>query len=262
MHVRKPLVALLLVSVAFALLLGYALQSYIEERVALAASNVSLPQEGPLIPRAVPGTTVTRVRMALPAVDRYDNGVLGLLEVEAASPGRGAVYVRVDEKTPLINPETQASLRTSIDVAKQIAGGNASQLDIYYSITSDSEIVGGRSAGAAMSVSTLSLLTGSKLRGDTAITGTVEADGSVGPVGKIVPKARAAKAAGFTVFLVPPGESVQRIPKEYCREEVIGNAIFRNCRVVVEESNVSAEVGLSVVEVGTVLEAFNRMKAA
>lgn len=262
MHLRTPLIALLFVSVVFALLLGYALQTFVQAQTEQLQENETLATNGaPLVPCAERQTQVARIRLALPAVDTNANGVLGLLEVESAMPGRGAVFIRVDEKTPLINPDTQTSLRTAIDVAKALGGGNASSIDIYYSITSDSEMVGGRSAGAAMSVSTLALLTGAKLKADTVITGTVGEDGSIGAVGQIVPKARAVKAAGFKTFLVPPGESVQKIPKEYCKEETVGNAIFRNCQVVNEELNVSTEVGLEVLEVANVLEAFQRMKA-
>lgn len=261
MRIRTSLVALLLLSVAFALLLGYSLQSFFQDRMTLATQQAAIPSETQLAPRIEQGTQMQSVRLALPAVDAQDNGVLGLLEVESASPGKGAVFIRVDAKTPLINPDTQYSLRTAIDVAKVIAKVNDGSLDIYYSITSDSEMVGGKSAGAAMSVATLALLTGTKLRTDTAITGTVTADGSIGPVGKIIPKAKAAKAAGFKTFLVPVGEAVQQVPKEYCKEETIGNAVFRNCKIVNEELNVSSEVGIQVTEVANVVEAFQRMKA-
>lgn len=259
---KTTLVVILLASIAFALLLGYSLQTFVQGRIE-AQQNLTAPVDltQPIVVRPDNVQTST-VSLALPAVDKLDNGVLGLLEVEATTHGKGAVYVRFDASTPLINPDTQTSLRTAIEVAKTITGSNGSKIDLYYGITSNSDLVGGQSAGTAMTVATLALLTGTKLRKDVAVTGTILEDGTIGPVGKILQKATAVKKAGFKVFLVPTGESIQRIPKEYCKEETVGNAIFRNCQVVYEEVNVTKEVGIDVFEVATVGEAFARMKVA
>lgn len=72
----------------------------------------------------------------------------------------------------------------------------------------DSEKVGGPSAGLAFTLSILDRLTPGDLTGGkkVAVTGTIDLDGSVGPVGGVRQKTEAAIAAGAKVFIVPPDE--------------------------------------------------------
>jgi PDZ domain-containing protein len=68
--------------------------------------------------------------------------------------------------------------------------------------------VGGPSAGLAYALAITDMLDKSDdARGRViAATGTIAADGSVGPVGGVHEKAIAARQAGATVFLVPAEE--------------------------------------------------------
>jgi PDZ domain-containing protein len=65
--------------------------------------------------------------------------------------------------------------------------------------------VGGPSAGLMFSLAVIDKLTTGDLAGTTFVagTGTIKPDGTVGPIGGIVHKMAAARAAGATVFLVP-----------------------------------------------------------
>ncbi|GBE65597.1 signal protein PDZ [Mycobacterium sp. MFM001] len=65
--------------------------------------------------------------------------------------------------------------------------------------------VGGPSAGLMFSLAVVDKLTSGDLAGSKFVagTGTITADGKVGPIGGIVHKMIAARAAGATVFLVP-----------------------------------------------------------
>lgn len=65
--------------------------------------------------------------------------------------------------------------------------------------------VGGPSAGLIFSLAVVDKLTSGDLVGSTFVagTGTISADGAVGPIGGIVHKMQAARTAGATVFLVP-----------------------------------------------------------
>jgi PDZ domain-containing protein len=65
--------------------------------------------------------------------------------------------------------------------------------------------VGGPSAGLMFSLAVIDKLTTGNLVGSTFVagTGTIKPDGTVGPIGGIVHKMIAARAAGATVFLVP-----------------------------------------------------------
>ncbi|MBY0443419.1 MAG: PDZ domain-containing protein [Mycobacteriaceae bacterium] len=65
--------------------------------------------------------------------------------------------------------------------------------------------IGGPSAGLIFSLAVIDKLTTGDLVGSTFVagTGTIDDDGTVGPIGGIAHKMDAARAAGATVFLVP-----------------------------------------------------------
>jgi hypothetical protein len=64
----------------------------------------------------------------------------------------------------------------------------------------------GPSAGAAMAVGFLAVFRGDRIIRGVAVTGTIEADGRIGPVGGIPDKVRAAKREGYRLVLVPAGQ--------------------------------------------------------
>ncbi len=77
-----------------------------------------------------------------------------------------------------------------------------------FAVEIDSGEVGGPSAGLAFTLAILDLLTPGDLTGgaQVAVTGTINPDATVGPVGGVAQKAAAAAAAGATVMLVPSAE--------------------------------------------------------
>jgi hypothetical protein len=64
----------------------------------------------------------------------------------------------------------------------------------------------GPSAGAAMAVGFIALFKGERLQRGVALTGTIESDGDVGPVGMIPDKVRAAVREGYRTVLIPAGQ--------------------------------------------------------
>ena len=77
-----------------------------------------------------------------------------------------------------------------------------------FDIDIDSGKVGGPSAGLAFALAVVEKLTEGELTGGrkVAVTGTINSDGEVGPVGGILQKAEAARREGAEVFIVPPSE--------------------------------------------------------
>ena len=69
----------------------------------------------------------------------------------------------------------------------------------------------GPSAGLAITLAIVDRLTPGELTGGAAVatTGTIEADGSVGPVGGVKQKTHAVRAAGAKLFLVPAEEYLE-----------------------------------------------------
>ena len=77
--------------------------------------------------------------------------------------------------------------------------------DLPFELDIDSGSIGGPSAGLAFALTIIDLLTEGELTGGgkVAVTGTISAGGSVGDVGGVAQKARAAEDAGAEVFIVP-----------------------------------------------------------
>jgi PDZ domain-containing protein len=79
------------------------------------------------------------------------------------------------------------------------------ELPLPFEVDIDSGSIGGPSAGLAFTLTIIDLLTEGDLTGgvDVAVTGTIAADGSVGPVGGAGQKAAAARETGAVAFIVP-----------------------------------------------------------
>ncbi len=134
--------------------------------------------------------------------DNNYEGVLANLTVEVRN-GTGNVWV---DTMPLTRIETQVSARLAKEVSCDLLGMNCSNLDFYYLLRSDYPLVGGPSAGATMTACTMAALLDVPLKKGIAVTGTINPDGSIGPVSSIDAKARALK--GYDYFLVPQDTTV------------------------------------------------------
>lgn len=196
--------------------------------------------------------------LALPAASPDGQGALATFFVRAVN-GSGKSFFEVSPQSPVANPEVQASLKVAEGVARQLAGNDGKDKDLYYSFSADSDSLGGNSAGAAAAVAMLAALKGQPLNAGALLTGSLSSEGKIGVVGEILPKARAAKAAGYSLLLVPPGERVQTEEREACKTETIGGQPYRTCTRQPVAVDVEAETGIRVVEVSRVLEAYGLM---
>ena len=119
-------------------------------------------------------------------------------------PGAGEAYISVG---PTIGTYTQESEKTAADVAYRIA--DSRDCDVMLKIETPENVnkIDGPSAGAAMTLLILSALQQNTLRSDFSITGTIEEDGSIGPVGGVPLKTEAVANLGKKLFLVPDLDS-------------------------------------------------------
>ncbi len=139
-------------------------------------------------------------------VDKDGRGITGNLTVEI-QPGKGRILV---DTTPLQGLYTQDSERTALKVATDITKFDFSKFDAIYSInTPGATNVEGPSAGAAMTIATIAAIQNKTISQSFSITGTIEADHSIGKVGEIFSKAKAAADSGVSVFLIPKGQAEQ-----------------------------------------------------
>ncbi len=86
-------------------------------------------------------------------------------------------------------------------------------VDTGFELDIDSGAVGGPSAGLAFTLAILDQLTPGELTGGTrvAITGTINIDGSVGPVGGVEQKTASVRDMGIEYFIVPAALGEERI---------------------------------------------------
>ncbi|MBW2976772.1 hypothetical protein KY347_04980 [Candidatus Woesearchaeota archaeon] len=192
----------------------------------------------------LPDINAERGHMKLLAVsetnDGYKGGIADLyLEVK---PGSGRVFL---ETFPLTKLDTQISTRFAKEIACDFADIDCGKFDFFYTITADSPIVAGPSAGAAISVLTFSLIKDVDFDGNTVISGTINSGGLIGPVGGLKAKIEAAHEAGLKKVLIPPGEYIDG---ENFEENSSINESF-------DFSELSAEYGIEIKEVGTLDEA-------
>jgi uncharacterized protein len=188
----------------------------------------------------------------LPAVDEEGNGLTTLLHVQL-SPGSGRVLANIDRL--LFWTDTQNSIRTARKVAADITGVNLSNYDIIYTVETNATSVEGPSAGSALTIATIAAIKGAKINDSVMITGTVNHDGTIGPVGNIMPKAVAAKSAGASLLLVPLMHSSQitYTTKKYCED--IGISKICTTEQVPDTISISDEAGINIIEVNTIEEA-------
>ena len=199
----------------------------------------------------------SRVQINLVAVDQNGNGVSTPLIVEA-KPGSGEALTNIDKL--LFWTDTQQSIQIAKAVAENVTGINTSGYDLTYSIESNATLIGGPSAGAALTIATIAALKNENVRDDVIITGTVNEDGTIGQIGGVLEKAKAAKDIGAKLFLVPDGQSIQTFlkPEENCTRRA--NFIFCETTYKTETVNIGTDAGIAVIEVANVTEAYKYFK--
>jgi uncharacterized protein len=193
------------------------------------------------------------VEIYVPAVDNEGRGVATVLKV-GIKPGSGKVLV--DINNILFWLDTQQSIQTAKKVAQEVTKVDLSKFDLVYSLEKiNATVVEGPSAGAALTIATIAVIEGKELNSKVMISGTINPDGSIGPVGGIIPKAQAAKEVGATIFLVPSGQATQvnYVPEEKC--EQIGYFTFCTTTYRKKIENVGKSVGINVIEVENIREA-------
>lgn len=118
-------------------------------------------------------------------------------------PGSGRVFL---ETFPLSKLDTQISTRFAKDVACDYLDVECNNYDFFYTIKADSSIIGGPSAGAALSILTSAMLKDLPIDETISVTGTINSGGLIGPVGGLKAKIDAASQKNITKVIIPLGE--------------------------------------------------------
>jgi len=152
------------------------------------------------------------VTVYAPAVASTEDGYVGVIStitVTIQSAGSGRVFV---DTLPLTEVDMQGSARLAVKVAGALVENDEncnvdpSSFDYFFVVRTSSPIIGGPSAGGIMAVATISLLENWEMDNNTVMTGMINPDGSIGPIGGIPQKIDAANSVGATHFLIPKGQ--------------------------------------------------------
>lgn len=114
--------------------------------------------------------------------------------------GTGRVFI---DTYPLTKLDTQFSTRFAKSFACDYLDMDCSRYDFFYTIKAKSAIIGGPSAGAAITLLTISQLSKENFPKNTAITGTINSGGIIGPVAGIKAKIEAAQKDGLDLVFIP-----------------------------------------------------------
>lgn len=168
---------------------------------ALTASLLFSVEEGIKNKLQINNSKVARTNIL--AVSSYNNeGVIGKVSAEI-EPGSGKTLV---ETNPFTDPNLQHSVRQARSAAernlkKEIKG------NIEYSFDIEANVIGGPSAGASMTLSTIAAAKNRTVKDNLAVTGTIKPNGEIGQVGSVYEKAIAAGNNGINLLLVPEGQA-------------------------------------------------------
>jgi PDZ domain-containing protein len=192
----------------------------------LVAIAVALERLGYDVDVRTTGTVVLDRQAGSPAEDVLEVGdVIVAVDGEAIDepdeigdllqPGGPGAAHRLTVERPAGGDQVDVDIATvpSEDDPERAIIGIAAQdrivgADLPIDVTIDSGTVGGPSAGLAFTLAVLDVLTPGELTGGqkVAVTGTIDLDGNVGPIGGGAQKAIAVREEGYEVFLVPEAE--------------------------------------------------------
>ncbi|MGI0047173.1 MAG: S16 family serine protease [Nitrosotalea sp.] len=170
--------------------------------------------------------------------------------------GTGLVLVNTAIPTGV---DFQSSAHTAVAVAENVTGIDLTKKDVIFSVNSGNnqtlQAVDGGSAGGAMTVLLISELLGKTINNHVLMTGTIQPDGTIGPIGAAAEKADAAGQYGAKIFLVPQGQAVTSV--QNCTQQNEGPVIYQSCTT--EQKPLSpmmeSKYGMQVIEINTIQDA-------
>ncbi len=184
------------------------------------------------------------------STDSGDEGILMSAQVIVTN-GTGHVFV---DTSPYTQVDLQGSARLAAMVASDVLGIDQMSHDFYYIIDVSSPIIGGPSAGGALTVATIAAINNWTLKPGVVMTGMIDPDETIGPVGGIPFKLEAAAAKNATQFLIPQGQSTVTVTKTV--SDAKGVFIISNQKdETVDVVELGKKLNVTVKEVGTIEDA-------
>jgi predicted S18 family serine protease len=204
-----------------------------------------------------PVLSVTQKSIPIVAVSNDESGVMAGMNLKL-TPGSNDILVNTN---PFLEPDLQYALKTAVTYAQSRDSGYKADKDFIFNFSStEAQLIGGESAGAAATVLTIAALENKELKSDAVITGTISGDGTIGEIGGVLEKAKAVSDAGYKYFLIPKGQSeityyerqVQRQSTDQGFDILRSRYVPRTLDLVEAAKD---EWGLNVIEVSNIDEA-------
>jgi uncharacterized protein len=184
------------------------------------------------------------------STEEGEEGILLSAQVIVTN-GTGHVFV---DTNPYTQVDLQGSARLAAMVASDVLGIDQRMYDFYYIIDISSPIIGGPSAGGALTVATIAAVNRWELKPDVVMTGMINPDESIGPVGGIPFKLEAAAAKNATLFLIPQGQSTVTERRTVTRTKG-AFIISEEKEETVDVVELGKKLNVTVKEVGTIQDA-------
>jgi uncharacterized protein len=193
----------------------------------------------------IPAVFAKQGHMTLLAVSESDSGYKGETAELYLELNRGSGRVFLDTY-PFTKLDTQMSTRFAKEIACNYLNIECDNFDFIYTIKASSAIIGGPSAGAAITVLTIAMLENLKLAENATITGTINSGGLIGPVGGVKEKIDAGIASGMRTILIPKGERFFKPLEQQAR-----NSIFEILNTTNNNSSNSSNETIDLIDYGT-----------
>ncbi len=123
--------------------------------------------------------------------------------VNVSDAGKGVRVSFTEDEVAGTGDQWRAAGWNAVTVATLLTGAPLSGRKVEFEVTGR---IDGPSAGALMTVGILSALRGDRLKSDVTMTGTINPDGTIGPVGGIPYKVDGVKKAKKKRMLIPMGQ--------------------------------------------------------
>jgi hypothetical protein len=161
-----------------------------------------------------------------------------IISMEATTDKSLRVDLSEDEVSG-IGDQSRAASWNAVTVATLLTGSSLSGRYRF----EVSGYIDGPSAGALKTVGVISLMRGDTIGTDITMTGTINPDGTVGPVGGIPQKIEGAAKEGFKTVLIPVGQR---------------NSVSAVDKTLVDVVDVGKRAGVVVIETRDIYEAYKK----
>ena len=165
-------------------------------------------------------------------IDRLSEPIGLVVQFNEGSRAYGVLKGRALEQ------DSKEAARTAVLAACRILEEDPRTWRVTFKEVSNAYLIGGPSAGGAIAVALIAAVRGVSIIPGIAMTGAIDGNGRILPVGDLPIKIQAAAAAGLSTVLIPVGQARTRDWDLWLLSE---------------------SLGVTVVEVSTIMDAYEKM---